>query len=164
MTPRIAVRIAAIGLAGILLLGVLLVRLWFLQVIGGQAYAAQATANKLRVVYSEGERGLIVDRSGRTPMVRNRIAHDVVLRPQEVTGRRREVVLARLSRVLGVPAATLAHLVDPCLGLPSSKCSPPPPYQPVVLAGDIDARVQLYLSERRQMFPGVTIQNTYVRS
>jgi len=163
ITPRIAVRIAAIGVVGTLLLGVLLVRLWFLQVIGGQAYAAQATANKLRVVYSEGERGLIVDRTGRSALVRNRIAYDVVIRPQEVTGKRREVVLDRLSRVLRTPVPALAAKIDPCKGKPNP-CYAPPAYQPVVLASDVDAQTQLYLSERRQLFPGVAIQETYVRS
>jgi penicillin-binding protein 2 len=156
LTPRIAVRIAAIGVVGIALLGLLLVRLWFLQVIGGQAYAAQATANKIRTIYTEGERGLIVDRTGRNPLVRNRVAHDVVLRPQEVTGRRRDLVLARLARVLRVPQATLAETAD--------RAIEQAPYQPVVLAEDIDPQVQLYLSERRQRFPGVTIQDTYVRA
>jgi penicillin-binding protein 2 len=135
---------------------VLLVRLWFLQVIGGQAYAAQATANKLRIVYSEGERGIIVDRSGRTAIVRNRVAHDVVLRPQELTPRQRDVVLERLSRVLGVPSSSLADTVDRAVSAA--------PYQPVVLAEDVDPRLQLYLSERHQLFPAVTIQETYVRA
>ena len=64
LTPRTAVRIAILGAIAMSLLGLLLVRLWFLQVISGEEYAAAAESNRLRTVITEAPRGNILDRNG----------------------------------------------------------------------------------------------------
>src|SRR3954470_9497297 len=49
----------------------LFVRLYYLQVVGGDEYHAQATSQSVREVVVQPQRGLIVDDMGR-PMVANR--------------------------------------------------------------------------------------------
>src|SRR5680860_1644886 len=51
----------------------LFARLWYLQVLGGEAYQAQAAEQSIRELVVQPARGLIVDDMGR-PLVANRTA------------------------------------------------------------------------------------------
>ena len=51
----------------------LFARLWFLQVLGGESYQAQAAEQSVRELVVQPARGLIVDDMGR-PLVANRTA------------------------------------------------------------------------------------------
>ena len=53
------------------LFATLLIRLWYLQVVGGEEYAAQAASQSVREIVVQPQRGLIVDDLGR-PLVANR--------------------------------------------------------------------------------------------
>lgn len=154
LTPRIAVRIAILGGIALTLLGILLVRLWFLQVIAGEQYAQRAEGNRLRTVVSEAPRGNIVDRNG-TALVKNTIGENLVAQPRELQGARRAAVLNRLSKVIGVPASELIKDVDG---------GDDQPLEPVVLAQNIDPGISQYLAERQRDFPGISLQNTFLRS
>jgi penicillin-binding protein 2 len=153
LTPRIATRIAIFGAVVVVLLGVVVLRLWFLQVIGAEGFEQQAQANRTRTIISEAPRGAILDRKGR-PIVLNRVAQNVVALPQELQGDRRDQVLARLAPVLRVPESELAEKMDE---------GDRTPFQPVVLAKDVDRALYLYLSQRSRQYPGVTIEASYLR-
>ncbi|HMO01238.1 MAG TPA: penicillin-binding protein 2 [Miltoncostaeaceae bacterium] len=147
-------RIAILGGIALTLLGILLVRLWFLQVIAGEQYAQRAEGNRLRTVVSEAPRGNIVDRNG-TALVKNTIGENLVAQPRELQGARRAAVLNRLSKVIGVPASELIKDVDG---------GDDQPLEPVVLAQNIDPGISQYLAERQRDFPGISLQNTFLRS
>ena len=53
------------------LFATLLVRLWYLQVVTGDEYTAQAASQSVREIVVQPQRGLIVDAQGR-PLVTNR--------------------------------------------------------------------------------------------
>ena len=53
------------------LFATLLVRLWYLQVVSGEEYTAQAASQSVREIVVQPQRGLIVDDQGR-PLVTNR--------------------------------------------------------------------------------------------
>jgi penicillin-binding protein 2 len=154
LTPRIAVRIAILGGIAMTLLGILLVRLWFLQVIAGEQYAERAEGNRLRTVISEAPRGNIVDRNGNA-LVNNTIGENLVAQPRELQGQRRVAVLTRLSKVIGVPAPQLIKEVED---------GDDQPLEPVILANNVDPGVSQYLAERQRDFPGISLQETYLRS
>ena len=65
LTPQLALRIAVIG--GIALIGfaVVFFRLWYLEVLSGDKYLAQANNNRVREINVQAPRGEIVDRQGR---------------------------------------------------------------------------------------------------
>ena len=153
LTPESAVRIATLG--GVLLgaLGILLIRLWFLQVISEEQYAARADANRLRTVLQEAPRGAIVDREGR-PLVTNRTGTSVVARPRWFEDGDRSGVIRRLGRVLGVPPASLTRRIAQAAGSPGES---------VVLVDEIDASRRIYLAERQRDFPGIDLRATYPR-
>lgn len=154
LTPRIAVRIAVLGGVAAVLLGILILRLWFLQVIAGEDYAAKAEGNRLRTVEIEAPRGNVIDRDGQV-LVTNRSGTNVVARPRDLTGETRERVLRRLAPRLGIPVADLRDRVESGDGRP---------FESVILARNVDREVELYLSERAHDFPGIGLAPTYLRT
>jgi penicillin-binding protein 2 len=153
LSPAIAIRIATLGGIAVGLLAILVLRLWFLQVIGTEAFASQAEVNRLRTVQNEGPRGDIVDRNGEV-LVGSRLVQNLVARPLELTGSRRDRVIERLSEKLDIPAGEMRAKLSEGDALS---------YRPVVLKEDVSADEQLYVSERRRQFPGVTLQPAFKR-
>jgi penicillin-binding protein 2 len=155
LTPRSAFRIAVLGAIALALIGVLVVRLWFLQVIGNQAYAQRAEDNRVRTVADEAPRGLITDRTGRVVLAQNRPSRNVVAYPQELRDERRLQIMRRLAPILGVGPAVLMRRM--------AEGEEAAPYQPVVLAENIARGVEWTLAERIREFPGVEIDDAFVR-
>jgi len=154
LTPRTAVRIAILGGIAMALLGLLLVRLWFLQVISGEQYAERADGNRLRTVITEPPRGNILDRNG-TAIVINRKGENVTARPRELVGERRRQVMTRLAPLLGTPVKDLMALM---------KQGDARPLEPVILGRNIEGPLYRYLAEYRRDFPGISLDETYLRA
>jgi penicillin-binding protein 2 len=153
------VRIAILGGIALSLLGVLLVRLWFLQVISSEEYAARAEGNRLRTVITEPARGNILTRDGR-PLVQNRLGENLVASPRDLAGENRTVVLTRLARKLtqlGEPV-TAKELIA------KVKAGDNRPLESVILAENIEPRLYRYMAERRRDYPGIQLQQSYLRA
>lgn len=156
LNPSTALRIAILGGVALVLFGVLIARLWFLQVIGGQAYAQQAEQNRIRVVKEPAPRGLITDRTGKVVLAQNRPGWDVVGHPLELVPPRRLEVLRKLQPVLGVSLAGMRRKMAYAQRFT--------PYDGVVLAADVDRDVQIALAEHAREFPGVSLERSFVRT
>ena len=88
------------------LFATLFVRLYYLQVVGGEEYHAQAASQSVREIVVQPQRGLIVDDMGR-PLVANRTSWVVSVDRtmlDKMTERQRERLLERVARGRG-PAA-----------------------------------------------------------
>ena len=83
LTPQLAVRVALIGGVALVAFAVIFFRLWYLQVLSGDHYLAEARDNRVREIKVQAPRGEIVDRDGRT-LVDNRPAMAVVLSPDRL--------------------------------------------------------------------------------
>ncbi|NLV71542.1 MAG: hypothetical protein GXY46_02905, partial [Actinobacteria bacterium] len=59
----LGIRVGVLLLAALLLFGVLAFRLWYLQILSGDAYVRLATVNRVRTVVVEAPRGVIYDHS-----------------------------------------------------------------------------------------------------
>lgn len=153
LTPKIAVRIAILGGIAMAMLGLLLIRLWFLQVIGGEQYAQRADSNRLRTIVTQPPRGNILTRDG-LPLVTNTTGQNLVASPRDLTGDRRRQVLARLAPKIGQPLPEL---------MAKMKAGDKQPLQNVVLARNVDAPLYRYLAERRRDYPGISLQEVYLR-
>jgi penicillin-binding protein 2 len=66
VTPQLAMRVAMLGVAAFVLFAIVFFRLWYLQILSGDQYRAQATSNRVRNVPLPAPRGAIVDRDGHT--------------------------------------------------------------------------------------------------
>jgi penicillin-binding protein 2 len=170
ITPQLALRVAILGGVALALFAIVFFRLWFLQVLSGDQYLAQASTNRVRDVVVQAPRGEMIDRHG-TPLVENRRAVAVVVSPPKLPdapiARMRE--LTRLSRVIGT-----SPRVQPCrvgserLRTTELDCLVRRgvwnlPYADVTVRTDVSREIAFFLAERAQQFPGVSIQQVFLR-
>ena len=69
LTPQLAFRVALLGFFALALFAVLFLRLWALEVLSGDKYAAAASNNRVRTLRVDAPRGPILDRNGRALVV-----------------------------------------------------------------------------------------------
>ncbi len=189
ITPQLALRVAVLGGIALALFAIVFFRLWYLQVLSGDKYLAQATVNRVRELRIQAPRGRIVDRDG-NEIVRNRQAvvvqidpsklpseerdlaakwgQDVGLRAKRPKGKRGEEVkipgiptaelrarYRRLAKVLDTSATSIHRQVVRSLVVV--------PYSSAKVKTDVPESVLAYISERPEQFPGVKVEQTYLR-
>jgi penicillin-binding protein 2 len=189
ITPQLALRVAILGGVAFALFAIIFFRLWYLQVLSGDKFLAQATVNRVRELRIQAPRGRIVDRSGKV-IVRNRRAVVVELDPASLPDQERDLALdwgraagkrearpkghkgepvpippiptaelktryRRLGAVLGSNATAIHRKVVHSLVVV--------PYSSVRLKTDVSTSLLAYISERPEKFPGVKVEQTYLR-
>ncbi|GAB3677094.1 penicillin-binding protein 2 [Angustibacter aerolatus] len=161
-------RLLLVGVLVLSLLVTLVARLFTVQVLGAEGYAAAASTNREREIVTPAVRGLVLDDRGR-PLVANRSALVVsvsrtTLLDSDDEGR---ALIGRLATVLGEPFDDVWGRTQLCgtKGAPRAPvCFNGAPYQPVPVAEDVDPKVALQIMERREDFPGVTAELQAVRT
>jgi penicillin-binding protein 2 len=153
---RLALRIALFGGLALLLFGVLFFRLWFLQVLNGKQYLAEANNNRTREFRVSAPRGEILDRNGEV-LVENRTSLALQVNPQRLPVRpaRRRAELARLGELTHSSLRRVRRLMHEQLKLT--------PSAPVTLRRDVGNYLVYYLQENQDRFPGVQVQRVFVR-
>jgi penicillin-binding protein 2 len=154
-TPRIALRVAILGVVALAVFGVLFLRLWALQVLSGSQYLKTAENNQLRTVRLQAARGVILDRNG-LPIVTNVPGTAVQIWPADLPKKwsAQLAELRALSKILDAPVPQMIAGIKKRAG---------DPVTPVTVKFAVhDAQVN-YLSERASEFPGVEIASTYLR-
>jgi penicillin-binding protein 2 len=151
--PRSAARFISFGVAAALLFAVLGGRLFQLQVVNGEQYAAQAAATRTLEVPLRSPRGLVFDREGR-PVVVNVPSWTVKVRradlPQEGVAR----ILRRVAELAGADVGTLRSRLNAYQGSP---------YDLVPLQRGIGRKAALLIAEEAQSLPGVVVEIEPVR-
>jgi penicillin-binding protein 2 len=157
MSPQLALRVAIVGGAALVMFGIIFFRLWYLQVLSGDHYLAEANSNRVRDIVKQAPRGKIVDRNGRT-LVDNRSGYAVVVSPAKLPKdpvKKRQTYDA-LARILGQKPDSLIHDVN--------KQFQAIPFSNAVLKSDVSAPVFSYLLEHKENFPGVDVEQVFFRS
>ncbi len=189
ITPQMAVRVAVLAGFALVAFAIIFFRLWFLQVLSGEEYLVQARENRTRDVRVQAQRGEILDRNGRV-LVSSRPANVVQIEPQGLpdeaisdaaewgqrVGRRQarraefrgprvelpEIATPelreryqRLGRVLGMRASTIHQRVVEQLAVL--------PYSAVTVREDAPRSVLAYIKERQEEFPGVDVEQVFLR-
>ena len=156
---RSRLRLVVVQALAFALFATLFVRLYYLQVIGGEGYQAQAANQSVRDIVVQPQRGLIVDSQGR-PLVANRtswvISVDRTLLGKLEADQRTELVRRVAVAVESKPEDVEARLVtcgDP--GSVQGVCWNGSPYQPVPVASDVSKDVALRVLEQPEDYPGV---------
>ncbi len=83
MTPQLALRVAIIGGVALALFAVIFFRLWFLQILSGDRYVAEANSNVVQHIPVAAARGEIVDSSG-TPLVESVEVPSIQIAPRSL--------------------------------------------------------------------------------
>ena len=164
-------RFAALGIVVIVMLAALLVRLWAMQVLAGESYAAQAENNRVREISIDAPRGSIYDRNG-VPLVVNRAALSVSVDPSEDSVRlllvrsqnadesddptRREIEerFGRLGELLDMTSTEVWEKVS------DTRVEA---LRPRVVAVDVPIEVVSQLAEQQTEFPAVEVDEIAVR-
>ena len=174
--PSVALRVAVIlGIAAVMF-GVVFFRLWFLQILSGQEFVAQANDNRLTTVKVVAPRGTIVDRHGET-IVDNRPGRAVGIRLMDVPEGQLDTLVRRLSHVVKMrPKDMRDEIMDHLKpSWPSGDGAPPFTWENVVagmgvsldlvvVKQDVSMKVVSYILEHIQSFPGVETPSEYLRS
>jgi len=189
ITPQLALRVAVLGAVAFGLFAIIFFRLWYLQVLSGDRYVAEANSNRVRELRIQAPRGKIVDRGGKV-IVRNRVAVVVEIDPSKLPEQERKLALdwgrragmreakpkgergprikippipdaalraryERLASVLNTSANAIHRRVVRSLVLV--------PYSAIRVKTDVPHSVLSYISERPEQFPGVKVEQTYLR-
>ena len=156
MSPQLALRVAIIGGVALVMFGIIFFRLWYLQVLSGDRYLAEANDNRVRDIVVQAPRGRIVDRNGRV-LVDNRSGYAVKINPAKVPedGEQRDRLFRNLARILGEKRETLVKDVNEQLKAV--------PFSNATVEQDVEQPVFSYILEHQEDFPGVTVEQVFFR-
>lgn len=189
ITPQLALRVAVFGGIALVLFAVIFFRLWYLQVLSGDQYLAEANDNRVRELRIQAPRGEIVDRNGRV-LVTNRRAIVVQIDPSRLPDSERDMA-ATWGQQMGQRAARpegqrgepvpIPPIDDPVLEARYERLAEvlrssanaihrtvirqlsQVPYADVRVKVDVPRSMLNYISERKKEFPGVRVEEVYLR-
>jgi len=171
--PSVALRVAIMVGIAVVLFAIILFRLWFLQILSGQQFVAQANDNRLRSVKLLAPRGTITDRNGEV-IVENRPGLAVGFRLMDVPDGQLDTEVERLARVLhSRPGKIRTEVMDHLR--PSWPAEIPmtwekivageaASYDLIVVKEDVSRTAMSYILEHIASFPGVEIRKNYLRA
>lgn len=186
LTPQLARRVALLGSFALAMFAIIFFRLWFLQVLSGHQYLAQASTNQVRSISTPAPRGEILDSAGNV-LVSNKKELDVEIVPSDLPskltqfdiGRQPQTDLAiyrRLAKTIGMSTKPIACKIDAkvlgvwygTLHVARIPCAVDQqlvttPYANVRIKRDVSPDVQYFIAERQERFKGVQVQQVYVR-
>ncbi len=187
--PQLAIRVAILGGIAFALFAIIFFRLWFLQVLSGDQYRQQALDNRVRTLAVPAPRGNILDRDGRV-LVENRVATVIQLDPRRLPASERvaaatwgQQMTARSKRPKGhrgepvaIPAPTTPELAARLkrlalvLGVAPRRVQEKIiqqlavlPYANVRVKVAVPETMRNYLLERQRDFPGIAVEQVYLR-
>jgi penicillin-binding protein 2 len=174
LTPQLALRVAIVGSVALAMFAIIFFRLWFLQVLSGDKYAKAATTNRVRQLAIPAARGQILDRDGNV-LVDSKPSIAVQLSPPDLPRKpaRRNHLYARLAHILGIsttqskctivggPHVVHARLAPIACAVAQQHALLP--YANVTIKTDVPNNVHYYLAERQDQFPGVTVEQVWLR-
>ena len=156
MPAQLQLRVAVLGGIALAMFLIVFLRLWYLQVLSGDNYLAEAQNNQVREVRVQAPRGVVKDRDGED-LVTNRTALELQVKadelPESIEDRRRLFErLAELTRKS--PAEIRKTIRQQTKELPSS---------PATVQRDVPYSTVYYVRENQERFPAVSIERVYVR-
>jgi penicillin-binding protein 2 len=181
MTPQLALRVAVVGSIVLALFAILFFRLWFLQVLSGSQYVAQAQTNKTRTVRIAAERGEILSRDNAV-LVSSTKALAVQIVPTQLPVEMSQtdirhpphadtVVFRRLARVLHmktkvsrckIAAPTQNHPRLSPIACDVAQQLSLSPYAYVTIKPKVSKYIQYFIAERQNQYQGVQVLQTSI--
>lgn len=150
-------RVAVLGGIAAVAFAILFFRVWFLQVLSGDEYLAEANDNRTRTVISSAPRGEIRDRNGEI-LVGNRASLALQLDPQLLPDdeRERRAQLVRVAEVADMPLRRLRREIHEQQTLV--------PGGIVTLKRDVGHDLVYYVAENQAQVPALSISRVFVRN
>jgi len=158
ITPQLALRVAVIGGIALVAFGMIFFRLWYLQVLSGERYVAEANDNRVREIKVAAPRGEIVDREGRV-LVDNRTGLAVKVSPDELPADQ-----GAKTRLYGRLAGVLPGLGRTEIRTRVREQLRTLPFSPATVKQDVRLPVVQHILENQKRFPGVEVERVFLRS
>ena len=157
MSPQLALRVAMIGGVALALFAIIFFRLWYLQVLSGDHYLAEARDNRVREIKVQAPRGEIVDRQGRV-LVDNRPSILIKIAPDKLPHRQavKTELYRRLARLTNQSVREIRTSVRDQLRAQ--------PFAAATVKSDVRPATYSYILEHQDDFPGVTVEPVSLRS
>ncbi len=167
-SQRSRLRLVVVQALVLSLFATLFVRLYYLQVVRGDGYQAQAADQSVRDIVVQPQRGLIVDDQGR-PLVANRTSWVISIDRflvDKLAERQRKELIRRVSVVVDETPENIEARLVTCGrdGSIRGTCWNGSPYQPVPVASDVARDVALRILEQPEDYPGVVAEQQSVRA
>ena len=168
-TTKSRLRLIVIQALVFSLFATLFVRLYYLQVVGGEEYHAQAASQSVREIVVQPQRGLIVDDMGR-PLVANRtswvVSVDRNMLDKMPGNQRDRLHRAPGDRSIGQKPGRIRKRLITCgdAGSVVGTCWNGSPYQPVPVATDVRQAEALRILEQPEDYPSVLAEQQSVRA
>jgi penicillin-binding protein 2 len=155
----VGMRIGALLIITLMLFGLLAFRLWFLQILSGDAYVAVAKDNRIREVRVEAPRGVVYDRNGKI-MVENRAGLSVGILPMDMYKPDKEPEkfqqeIRGLARILDISEADLIKAYER---------AKKDPYVTYIVKKDVpENTVVAEIKEHSLQYRGVQVEKSFLR-
>jgi penicillin-binding protein 2 len=149
---RMQARVILLAVLVMIFFVVLVARLWQLQVLSGEDYSLSARQAYTREVQIPAQRGVIHDRDGEI-LVNNVAGLNVTVIPEEISGEK----LRELALILEADADAVLERYSAAKGSGDS-------YSPMLVRENATSEAVTYISERTGEFPGVSVEDDYVRN
>ncbi len=167
-TTRGKLRLIVIQTLVFALFATLFTRLYYLQVVSGEEYSAQAANQSVREIVVQPQRGLIVDDVGR-PLVANRTSWVVSVDRtmlDKMPERRQAGLVTRLGELVDQRPNRIRNRLITCgqTGSMVGTCWNGSPYQPVPVASDVEQSVALRILEQPEDYPAILAEQQSVRA
>jgi len=165
--PAFRLRLTLAAMAGLTLL--FLSRLFSLQIVGGEAYQAQADENRFSYLSLPAPRGVIYD-INQSLLVRNIPSFNVTITPALLPDSEAEIqaIYQRLAQLTGVPVDQPGPVAAPCVpgrGIRQlvDEGASFRPFEPWPIACDVAHNTARALLEQQMDLPGVSVVAVPVR-
>jgi penicillin-binding protein 2 len=155
----VGMRVGIILIIALTLFGALAFRLWFLQILSGDAYVAVAKDNRIREVTVEAPRGVVYDRNGQI-MVENRAGLSVGILPMDMYDPKEEPEkfqqeIAGLAQILDITEVDL---------LKAYEKAKKDPYVTYIVKKDVpENTVVAEIKEHSLQYRGVQVEKSFLR-
>ncbi|HEU4847596.1 MAG TPA: penicillin-binding transpeptidase domain-containing protein, partial [Rubrobacteraceae bacterium] len=146
------VRVVTLAVVVAVVFIVLAARLWYLQILTGTEYSVAAQATQTLEVKDPAQRGVIRDRDGQV-LANNVPGLNVTVTPSNIS---REKV-KELAKILGADPKTVLESYDSAYDWGTQ-------YSPMLVKENADRDGVTYVMERTEEFPGVVVNDDYVRN
>lgn len=144
-------RILGLGIFSGGIIAALIARLWSMQLVSSDEYAAQAESNRTRTISLMAPRGRILDRNG-VELVTNRPSLTVTATSDVESD---DIEMQLLANLLGMPKMAVKRKIeDSSEGAQSSR----------TVSVDVSRRVVAYLEEHPDLFSGVSVEERTQRT
>lgn len=148
MQVRVVAFAALVALLFVLLGG----RLWYLQILTGEDYSLSAQQTSTREDKIPARRGVISTRDGEV-LANNTPGLNVTVVPEAISNEQ----LKKLTQILGANSEKVLNRYETAKSSGDS-------YNPVLVKENASESDVVYVSERTEQFPGVSINDDYVRN